>query len=126
MREKSTVINNKHGFLKSSKEFESMEFMINPLGVVFNASSKDELIAQIKEYFPEEDTLLYDNNSYTQQTIALETDRSNIEHYIDGYKSISIIDKKIPSSIVVSGCEYEITKLTSALSRNCIKVARLG
>ena len=126
MREKRTIIDNKPVFLKKPKDIKSMEFMINPLGVVFNASSKDDLIAQIKEYFPEEDTLLYDSNPYTKQTIAVETDRSNIEHYIDGYTSISIIEKNIPSSIVVSGNEYEITKLTSALSRNCIKVARLG
>lgn len=126
MREKRTTINKNHVFLKNPKDFKSMEFMINPLGVVFNASSKDDLIAKIKEYFPEEDTLLYDNNPYNEHVIAVETNRSNIEHYIDGYKSISIVDKNIPSSIVVSGNEYEINRLTSALSRNCIKVAKLG
>ena len=122
MREKSTIIDNKHVFLKPSKEFESMEFMINPLGVVFNASSKDELINMITDYFSDEDTLLLDNPNETK-IIAVQTDKKTLSNYIDGYKSISIIDKKIPSSIVVSGNKNEIIRLISALSRNCIKVA---
>lgn len=121
MREKMTVIDNKHVFLKPSKDIGSMEFMINPLGVVFNASSKDELINMIADYFSDEDTLLLDNPNETK-IIAVKTDKKTLNNYIDGYKSISIIDKKIPSSIVVSGNKSEIIRLISALSRNCIKV----
>lgn len=124
MREKRTTIDKNHVFLKAPKDFDSIEFMINPMGIVFNATSKDELISKIKDYFPEEDTLLY-NNPPAKRTIAVDIDRKNIENYIDGYSTISIVDSKVPSSIVVSGNEYEINRLISALSRNCIKVSPL-